>query len=101
MKSRPNTPLALCAAALATLLVVQLLRPVDSTSAYAELVSRAGSLIALTAEAGNEEVLVLLDDRSETLLVYRTDLRSGIQLMQRVPVDQLFRDARARAVGAP
>ena len=35
----------------------------------------------------------------EKLYVYRTDLKNGVQLFQRVPVPQLFVDARARSVG--
>ncbi len=97
--ARSTTPLWISALVLATLLGVQLLRPAGQ--AHAEVVSRAGSFVGLTAEAGNEEVLVVLDERSETVMVYRTDLRQGILLMQKVPLEQLFRDARTKSAGTP
>lgn len=62
-------------------------------------VSQTGGLTVLTSEAGNEDLLVVLDARNEELFVYRTDLKQGSQLMQRYPVGQLFMDARARSVG--
>ncbi|MFO0857387.1 MAG: hypothetical protein U0640_08545 [Phycisphaerales bacterium] len=62
-------------------------------------VSQTGGLTVLTSEAGNEDLLVLLDSRNEELFVYKTDLKQGSQLLQRYPVAQLFTDARARSVG--
>jgi hypothetical protein len=55
----------------------------------------------LTAGAGNEDVLVVLDERNERLMVYRTDARQGVQLMQQIPLQELFAEARARSLGAP
>lgn len=62
-------------------------------------VSQTGGLTVLTSEAGNEDLLVVLDSRNEELFVYRTDLKQGSQLLQRYPVAQLFTDARARSLG--
>mgnify|MGYP005836119763 CR=1 FL=1 len=101
-RARRLSPLALVAAFLALLTLVQALRLHDAEpQARAELVSRAGSVTALTANAGNEEILVVLDDRSEILLVYRTDTRNGVQQLARLPLQALFTDARARALGRP
>jgi hypothetical protein len=69
--------------------------------AEAGLVSLAGGLTVLTAGAGNEDVLVVLDERNERLMVYRTDARQGVQLMQQIPLQELFAEARARSLGAP
>lgn len=100
--ARRLTPLALVAAFLTLLTLVQVFRLHDAEpAAHAELVTRAGFLTALTANAGNEEILVVLDDRSEILLVYRTDPRSGVQQAARLPLQALFTDARARALGRP
>lgn len=62
-------------------------------------VSQTGGLTVLTSDAGNEDLLVVLDSRNEELFVYRTDLKQGSQLLQRYPVAQLFTDARARSLG--
>ncbi len=64
-------------------------------------VSQTGGLTVLTSEAGNEDLLVVLDSRNEELFVYKTDLKQGSQLLQRYPVAQLFTDARARSLGGP
>ncbi len=64
-------------------------------------VAQTGGLTVLTSEAGNEDLLVLLDARNEELFVYKTDLKGGMQLLQRYPVAQLFSDARARTIGGP
>ncbi len=63
------------------------------------LVSTVGPLTVLTAEGTNEDLLLVLDNRSEQLFVYRTDPRTGVQLHQRLSVPQLFTEARARSLG--
>jgi hypothetical protein len=90
--------LGVLAGALAVLLGLELLR---APEAHAGLVSRAGGLTVLTAGAGNEDVLVVLDERNEMLLTYCTDPRLGLQLMQKIPLQELFREARARSLGTP
>lgn len=75
--------------------------PAEDGLARAEMVTTSGSLTLMTAGAGNEDVLVALDQRSEILYVYRTDTRHGVQLMQTLPLQQLFSEARARTLGRP
>ncbi|CAG1002112.1 hypothetical protein PHYC_02969 [Phycisphaerales bacterium] len=97
-------PLWISAFALGALALVQGVRladPLGPGVANAEMVSRAGSLSMLTADGGREDVLVILDERSETLMVYRTDTKEGLQLLQRLPLQQLFTEARARTLGKP
>jgi len=77
------------------------LQPFGNSEAQAGMVASSGAFTILTADSGNEDVVVLLDGRNEMLYVYRTDMRSGVQLFQRVPVAQVFADARARSVGRP
>lgn len=74
-------------------------QPFGGGMAEAGVVSQTGPLTVMTSDGGNEDILVILDARSETVFVYRTDLKNGVQLFQRVPVPQLFVDARARSVG--
>lgn len=99
--ARSNMPFLLSAAVLALLLSVQLFRRFDPTPAQAEMVSATGSITALTADAVKEEVLVVLDGRTETLQVFRSEPQHGVQLLQTLSVRQLFADARARAQGRP
>jgi hypothetical protein len=74
----------------------------DFASAFAGgVVAQTGGLTVLTSEAGNEDLLVVLDARNEELFIYRSDLKVGMQLLQRYPVAQLFTDARARTIGGP
>ncbi|MGD9789906.1 MAG: hypothetical protein AB7Q00_03420 [Phycisphaerales bacterium] len=69
------------------------------SAANAAVVSKAGALTVLTAEGTNDEMLMVLDSRREELLVYRTSAQNGMQLFQRIPLADLFRDARLRARG--
>ncbi len=68
-------------------------------SARAGMVASSGSYTMLTAESGNEDVLVVLDSRNENLLVYRTTAQEGVQLMQRHGLAQIFADAKGRWLG--
>jgi hypothetical protein len=65
----------------------------------AGVVSQTGGLTCLTTDAGNEDLLLVLDGRNEELFVYRTDNKQGLQLLQRYPLPQMFVDARARSSG--
>ncbi len=65
--------------------------------AFAGVVSKAGAMTILTTEATNEDLVLVLDGRSEELFVYRTDAREGVQLFQRVNLPRLFAEARLRA----
>jgi hypothetical protein len=62
-------------------------------AAQSGMVSQVGPITVLTADAGSDDVLLVLEGRSEELYVYRTD-RNGIQLQQRMPVSKVFQDAK-------
>lgn len=102
-----RTLLTVTAAVLSTLVAVQVLggappigpRGNDSSSAHAGMVSSAGGHTVMTADGNNEDLLLVLDERSEELFVYRTDVNKGVQLFQRMSLPEIFSDARARAVG--
>ena len=97
-----NTGLITLAFVLLTILVTQaqpLIAQVGGgNSAHAGMVSQAGSLTVMTADAGSDDVLLVLEGRTEELLVYRSD-RNGMQLQQRMAVPKLFQDARAMSLG--
>lgn len=95
--------LLVSACALGSLLAFQLLANappiVGSSTAQAGMVASTGQHVMMTADASNEDLLLVLDGRSEELFVYRTDVTKGIQVFQRVPLSQLFGDAKARSGG--
>jgi hypothetical protein len=97
--------LVVAAAALASLLGLHAIGhapPIGGgggSSAQAGMVSQAGQHTIMTADASNEDLLLVLDERSEELLVYRTDINKGMQLFQRLRLPEVFIDARARATG--
>ncbi len=67
--------------------------------ASAGMVAQAGGYTVMTSESGNEDIMVLLDSRSEELFVYHVENQSSIQLLERQNVPGLFAEARARAQG--
>ena len=69
--------------------------------ANAGMVSHSGNYAVLTSESGNEDLVVILDQRTESVLVYRGDVQKGIELQQRVSLPRTFEDARLRTVGKP
>ena len=91
------------AAALASLLVLQMIAgapPIGgSNSAHAGMVGQTGQHTILSADASNEDVLLVLDGRNEELMVYRTDANKGIQIYQRLSLPQVFIDARSKVSG--
>jgi hypothetical protein len=64
------------------------------------MVAQAGVYTALISGGGNDDLLLVLDGRSEELLVYRPEGNQGVpQLVQRLNVPTLFTEARTRAEG--
>jgi hypothetical protein len=70
------------------------------TSAMANpMVSSVGGVTMLTTDAGTDEVLIVLDNRTEMLMVYRVNNVSAVELLQRQPVGVMFNDARIKSLG--
>ena len=94
--------LAASAFVLVALIVVQanaFLQPFDQgNQAKAGMVSQSRQLTVMTADAGAEDLMLVLEGRTEELFVYRSD-RNGMQLQQRLSIPKLFQDARAMAQG--
>jgi hypothetical protein len=104
VRARLEPVLWVSAVVLVALAMVRVLAPAGSWAPSAEgaaVVSQSGGLTVMTTEALNEDLLVVLDSRNEELFVYRTELKGGVQLLQRYQVPQLFVDARARSTGGP
>lgn len=69
------------------------------SAAHAEMVSTAGQYTVLTADGGTDDVLVLLDQRTEEVFVYRVGGNRRLELAERQNLSQLFADARRAAGG--
>lgn len=69
--------------------------------AHAGMVSHSGSYAVMTSEAGNEDLVVVLDQRTESVLIYRGDVQRGIELQQRLNLPRTFEDSRLRTLGKP
>ena len=67
--------------------------------AQAGLVSQVSELTAMTVRSGSEEVLMVLDNRTEELYVYQVQNQKSVQLMEKYSVPQMFINARLRAQG--
>lgn len=64
--------------------------------AGAGVVSSVGGYTVMTSDGGNEDLLLVIDGRSEELFVYRAENQNSVQLYQRLPLSRVFLDARAR-----
>lgn len=97
-RHRGETPLIACALALAVLLGV-LISPVVNQPARAEMVAETGHLVTMTAKGGNEDILLVLDNRAESLHLYKVGQQNSLEMVQRVDLPELFSSARARRLG--
>ena len=91
-------PLWASAIVILGLILVQSSRLVGSR-AQAEMVSNSGGYTVMTADGGTDEVLIILDERSEEMFVYRVENQRSVDIKERVSLSQLFTDARAAAQG--
>jgi hypothetical protein len=84
---------------LAGLILVQAGRS-GSSEARADLVSSVGGLTALTvAGASSEDLLLVIDGRSEELFVYRVENQQNVELQRRYSLPRMFSDARGQGPG--
>lgn len=88
------------AGVLAAMIVVQGGGFFEST-ARAEMATTSGSYSIMTTDGGNDEILVVVDSRQESLMVYRTENGRTLKMLEREELSSLFSRARARAVGRP
>jgi len=93
--------LLVLAALLAGLVVLRAGRVGPEPVALADMVGDAGSYTAMTTASGSEELLYLVDDRSEMLMVYRVVNGRAVEMMDRQSLPQMFSAARASWLGAP
>jgi len=101
MKSDRSGWLWVSAGVLGALIVVQGSGLLDSP-ARAEMSTTSGSYSVMTTDGGNDEILVVVDSRQESLMVYRTSgSTNDLKMLDREELSSLFMRARARAIGGP
>ena len=81
------------AAVLTALILIQA-GTLTGNAARAEMVAHAGEFTAMTSDSGTEELLVVLDNRSEQLMVYRLRAQQALELLQNLSVAKVFESAR-------
>ncbi len=92
--------LTVTAIAGAALLVFQAAAQVGGTSgSRSGMVSQSGPFTLMTSDAGSEDIVVVLDNRNEQLMVYKTENAQSLQLYQKLSLPRMFMDAKARAAG--
>tara|TARA_R110000868_G_scaffold119469_1_gene316683 strand:- start:421254 stop:421625 length:372 start_codon:yes stop_codon:yes gene_type:complete len=78
---------------------------VMDTPAMAEMTISDSGYTMMTTNGGADEILVLVDSREESILVYRVaqgaQENGGLELLERESLSALFSRARAQAVGGP
>ncbi|MCL4741540.1 MAG: hypothetical protein KJZ54_04980 [Phycisphaerales bacterium] len=80
-------------------LVIAKAAPLLGGEARGDMVARSGSYIVMTTDGGNEEVLVVIDERAETVSVYKVVNQQNVQLFQRADLRDIFTAARAKRHG--
>lgn len=65
-------------------------------TAYAEMTATTGGYAALTTDGGSDEVLIVTDDRSESLMVYQVLSGKKLELLAKHELPELFRGARVQ-----
>ncbi|MCA9302568.1 MAG: hypothetical protein KC996_00450 [Phycisphaerales bacterium] len=79
------------------LIVVQGAGMLES-EAVADMTTTSQSYSMMTTDGGTDEVLVVVDSRQESLMIYRVNQSNRLQLYKREQLGPLF--SRARAQGA-
>lgn len=71
----------------------------SGSSGRSGMVSQSGPFTVMSSDAGNEDIVVVVDNRNEQLLVYKVENSQSLQLFQKLSMPRLFVDAKARAAG--
>ena len=86
------------ACVIAALIIVQAGR-MGPEPARADVVSSVGGMTALTFESQSEDLLAVIDGRSENLFVYRVENKNSLDLLRSYSLPTVFAEARSRAGG--
>lgn len=78
-------------------LVLALGSGIWSSPALAETTAAAGGFAMLTTDDGTDEALLVVDNRTEQLLVYQVQASGSFELVDREALPDLFRAAKLKA----
>ncbi|MFK7758598.1 MAG: hypothetical protein AB8C13_01480 [Phycisphaerales bacterium] len=84
-----------------TVIVLSRVMGVMQSPAYAEMAVTSTGYTMMTTNGGPDEILVLVDSREESILVYRTSQMDALELLERESLSGLFARARVQAMGRP
>lgn len=68
-------------------------------TARADTVSSVGGTTVMTFESQAEDLLAVIDGRTETLNIYRVENKNALDLMRSYSLPAVFAEARSRAGG--
>jgi len=97
---RPRLVALWATAAVLTLLVLAQAGGLLDGRARAEMTGAVGGITMMTTRSGNLEPLFVVDDRTETLYVYKVE-QDKLELWDKQSLPDLFANARARYLGQP
>ncbi|QYK47554.1 MAG: hypothetical protein KF838_12270 [Phycisphaeraceae bacterium] len=95
---RASTLLVLTAIALAFCCGLRLIGLAGSPASAEMVTTIQGDMVALTADSGSEDALLVLDNRTERIMVYRLTAK-GLELFASESLRELFARARASSPG--
>lgn len=91
-----NWALGASAAVLLVIVLSQIGRLAAGNMASADLVNQSGDYQMLAVHGGLDDVMMMVDQRSESVLIYRAT-QSGVQFFGRRDLKELFFQARQAA----
>lgn len=72
---------------------------IASAMGAGDVVAQVGEYSLLSFNAGNEDVLIVLDGRNEQLFAYRVRNQREVELLERATLESIFRAAKAVGPG--
>lgn len=73
--------------------------PLFTPTAKADLISKVADQTMLTFNAGNDDVLVILDTRAEQMLTYRIKNQTAVELINVYSLPELFATGQRIGIG--
>lgn len=74
---------------------------VTNSPAMAEMAVHDSGYTMMTTDGGSDEILVLVDSREESILIYRVGPSGGLVLLEHESLSGVFSRARTQVMGNP
>lgn len=65
------------------------------------MISQTGGYALMSSDAGQDDIVLVLDNRNEKVMVYRVENQSSLLLYSKLDLPRTFLDARGRNQGRP